>query len=291
MRFSRVGTCFVIVGLYLVARIMPLALYKGFQNPMLAWLLSIGLTAVTMLVQLAYAVSIVRLKLPAKKAALLALASGVVAGSALYAMYYMNVHHPFHGGLTGFIVFRTVDLLKDVFLILFATSLGYLISFIIREPNILLPASFFAGIVDYWGVTSGPVAHMLAKTPNIVSQASVHMPKVIVHSAHKVYAIDSMIGMGDFLFFALFMGALYRFNMNVKGAFWYGYALLTAFMLFVMFSSRGVAIPALVPMGVAILLTNAKNFKLNREELLAMLYVGILLFVGLIAMLFFTHGK
>ena len=87
--------------------------------------------------------------------------------------------------------------------------------------------------------------------------------------------------MGDFLFFALFMSVLYKFNMNVKGAFWFGYGLLTAFILLVAFNKTEIAIPALVPLGLAILATNAKNVKFKREELFAILYVGIVVFIAL----------
>jgi len=291
MRFSRIGSCFIIIGAYLLIRLTPIAIRSGFKSPILALIISILLTAVTMLIQLAYAASIVRLRLKPSKAALIALGSGLIVTVILYVpgRYVHNAaffHSPI-GILTGF----SLSLLKDIFLILFAATLGYLVSFIVREPNILLPAAFFAGIVDYWGVTSGPVAHWLDKAPGVVSKASVHMPPVVVQTASKVHVIESMIGMGDFLFFALFMGVLYRFNMNVKGSFWFGYGLLTAFMLLVTFSSWNIAIPALVPMGVAILATNAKNFNLKREELLAIVYVGILLLVGLLVAWFVMHKK
>ncbi|MCL6630007.1 MAG: hypothetical protein K6U00_10450, partial [Armatimonadetes bacterium] len=58
-----------------------------------------------------------------------------------------------------------------------------------------------------------------------------------------------------------------------------GYALLTASMVLVMVV--GGAIPALVPMGLAIIASNIRLFKLNREELLATVYVGLILFVFL----------
>lgn len=169
----------------------------------------------------------------------------------------------------------------DLFLMVFAGLLGHMISFIVREPNILLPAASFAALVDYWNVTWGILSKAIVSKPGVVARLSVTVPTPIGNA--------STIGMGDFVFWALFFGVLYRFNMNVKAAFWLGYALLTASMVLIMFV--GGAIPALVPMGLAITASNIRLFKLNREELLATIYVGLILFVFLtISAILFVRG-
>jgi hypothetical protein len=90
----------------------------------------------------------------------------------------------------------------------------------------------------------------------------------------------TMIGMGDFVFLALYFSVLYRFAMNVRGTFWLGYVLLTASMLFVL--SSGV-LPALIPVALAVIIANRRLFKLSRDEKLAIVYVGIFVVVLLTA--------
>ena len=166
---------------------------------------------------------------------------------------------------------------------LFAGLLGYTISFIVREKNILLPAAIFAALVDYWNVSWGPLSHILVDKPSVVAAAAVSMPAVSAGMPGMI------IGMGDFVFLSLFFGVLYRFRMNVKGTFWLGYGLLTASMLAVMYF--GSAFPALIPMSLAVVAANAKLFKLKREEQLAMVYVGALLLAALILMWIFMFRR
>lgn len=277
MRFSRIGTCFAIAGAYLAIRLMPVLLRHAFQRPALALLVSLGLTVFTMLFQLGLVVSVVRLKVKPLTALLLCIASGAIVASVMLIPSHL---------VRGSVGFIATLLAHDLFLILFASCLGYLVSFIVREPNILLPATIFAGFVDYWGVTYGPVSKMLEKAPQVVEKASVHMPTVKVANV----MIASTIGMGDFMFMALFMGVLYRFSMNVKGAFWLGFVLLTVSMIAVMVAVN-LAVPALVPLGIAILVTNWRHLKLKREEVMATLYVGILLLLGLGVHVFFMYRK
>jgi len=268
MRFNRILVCIAVSLVYLAIRV--LALWPiDISSHALQFALAVVLTAVTMFFQLTLIFSVVRLRMTPLHTVLLTVCSGTLVALILYNPdLMMHVMGPF------------LPLGHDLFLILFATSLGYFISFIIREPNILLPAVVFAGLVDYWGVSMGPVGNMVKNAPTVVAKASVAMPTVTLHGIR----VASMIGMGDFLFMALFLGVLYRFSLNAKGAFWLGFGLLTLAMLAVM-ATRIPAVPALLPMGVAVLATNMKAFNLKRDEIFATLYVGIILlvFIGLYA--------
>lgn len=176
--------------------------------------------------------------------------------------------------------------MRDIALIFFAVSLGYTLSVIVREPNILLPVAIFAAIVDFWSVNFGPLAILLATRPQVVEAAAVQVPAL--GQAMPV----SMIGVGDFVFLALFFGVMYRFRMNVIGAFWMGYALLTVTMFLVIAAPGFGAVPALVPIAIAVIGANAKHFKLKRGEVLSMLLVGIILLAFLIlSVVLMSRGK
>ena len=264
MRIGRIGPCILMAGAYIII-IFAITMAKLVKlNVHLAIGLSVVSVCVLMLVQLAFVISVVGLRMRPRLSALLALLSAAVFVGILFS----KLHAPMMAilGLAS---------IQQLSLMLFAAALGYTISFIVREPNILLPIAIFAAFVDYWSVTWGPLSQILEKKPAIVAAVSVHMPTPVPGVP------GTMIGMGDFVFLALFFGVLYRFSMNVKGTFWLGYGLLTASMLVVM--GLGGALPALIPMGLAVVAANAKLFKLKREELLAIVYVGALLLVVLIA--------
>ncbi len=169
-----------------------------------------------------------------------------------------------------------VSALRDLGLMFFAVSLGYTVSVIVREPNVLLPVAIFAAIVDFWSVNFGPLAILLATRPEVVEAAAVQVPAV----GHAVPV--SMIGVGDFVFLALFFAVMYRYGMNIVGAFWLGYALLTATMIAVIRVPWLNAVPALVPIAIAVVGANTRHFKLKRGEILSIILVGVILLAFLI---------
>jgi len=265
MRFMRRGgTSIAGAAAYVAIRLGMHMVGPGILDPRLAIVSSI---AIMMLVQLALVVSIARLQMKPRLTALWAL---------LFAVGFVGMvllPRIGHAGSAGAEI--GLAAVQDLLLMLTAAFLGCTISYVIREPNILLPAAVFAGLVDYWSVSWGPLSRIMEKKPSVVAAMSVHVPTPVPGVP------GTMIGMGDFVFLALFFGVLYRFGMNVRGAFWLGYLLLTAAMLVVL--GYGGALPALVPMGVAVVATNIRRFHLNRDELLATLYVGVLLLVLLVA--------
>ncbi len=265
MRLSRAGACVVVAGVYLVLRFaMPMAGH-GLLNPHLAVFLSV---AVIMMMQLALVVGIAGLRIGPRSTAFLAVLTAVLLAGTVILLARIKP-------IASAAVFDNLAVLQDLFLMLFAAFLGYTVSFIVREPSLLLPVAVFAALVDYWSVSWGPLSHVIENKPSVVAAASVHMPTPVPGVP------GTMIGMGDFVFLALFFAVLFRFGMNVRGAFWLGYILLTASMLVVL--KLGGALPALLPMGVAVIATNMRFLKLKRDELLATLYVGAMLLVLLVA--------
>ena len=273
MRLGRIGVCIALAGAYVALRFAALWIKPGVLSPEVV---VFAYTALLMLVQLAFVVSIAGLRLRPQSSALLMLPGAV--GAAAMILLEMKL-----ATQTPVAMLVTVSVFRDLCLMVFGGSFGCLFSFIIREPNVLLPAAVFAGFVDYWNVSWGPLSRVIERKPDVVAMVSVHMPAP-VPGMH-----GSTVGIGDFVFLALFFAVLYRFGLNVRGAFWFGYGLLTACILLVL--KFETPVPALVPIAIAVVGANIRNFKLQREELLATLYVGVLLLLLILASVIFLFRR
>ena len=269
MRLSRSAGCMLVGGVYVILRVtIPML---GHQH-VSALLLIVTSVALMMLVQLALAVCIAGLGWKPGRSALWALGSGLVFAGLLILMNHPRLSAPAP-------ILRALDGTQQLSLMLLASFLGCTISHIVREANMLLPVAMVAAIVDYWNVSQGPLGHFIATKPAVVSAVAVQMPSPVKGIP------GAMIGMGDFVFLALYFSVLFRFSMNAAGTFWLGYAVLTASMLAV---TKVPALPALVPMGLAVVIANRRHFKLSREEKKAVLVVGLVLLALVIAAGFIT---
>jgi hypothetical protein len=279
MRSGRVGACIGIAGVFVALRLIiaivgiaQVGAHPAYVGMMIA-LISI---AALMLVQIAFVASFTRLQMRISRSALL-----MVPGLAIIVMIgFLPRLGLLPHSIPALVALRV---LRDLSLMLLAVSFGYTLSFLVKAPNVLLPAGVCAALVDFWGVNWGPLSRMLVSHPDVVAAASVQMPTPIRGMP------GTMIGMGDFVFLALFFAVMYRHSMNVKGAFWLGYGLLTLSMFAVMTNVIG-AIPALVPMVIAIVGMNMKFFKLKRDEWFAVLYAGLLI-VALFAIWMFAFRR
>lgn len=164
-------------------------------------------------------------------------------------------------------------------LIIAASSFGCLISFILREPNILLPVAGLAAYVDVWTVLVGPTSKVLEEAPHVVSAVAAAIPSM--GGASSGFAPIAFIGPADFIFFALFLAAAYRLKMEPKRTFWIAFPLLTIGMITVLSNLFPLGLPALTLIGVSVILGNYKHFKLKRDEYIAMGIVAVLLIAAI----------
>ena len=166
----------------------------------------------------------------------------------------------------------------ELSLIVLLCMLGYLFSLILREPNLLLPAALFAPMFDIWTVFWGPAHTSMQKAPTVVEAVSTSVP-----APGSIKPI-SMIGPGDIVFLTLFFAAIYRFKMNDRRTYWFALPLLVLTMTAVLKSAS--ALPALVPMGIAVIAANWRLFKLTRQEkwslaVVALIVIGFVAFAAL----------
>jgi hypothetical protein len=165
--------------------------------------------------------------------------------------------------------------LVDVSRSLAAAGIGAFVASLIRDRNILLPATVFAAFADYLMVyTSIGTVNKALQTEQgqrVIRSMSAH-----VATAHPSIAAPT-VGMADYVFLALFFACVYRFGMNERATFT---AFFVALGLSLFFVLTGHALPALVPMGLAFVAANFRHFRLSRSELQAMgLAFGIVVVV------------
>jgi hypothetical protein len=179
--------------------------------------------------------------------------------------------------------FRKYGVVSELGLIFGAIGLGMLVAQAIRYPNVLLPVALVAATVDIWGVNmGGPVSQIIKKAPNIAETATVKIPKMGAARAQqrgKAPPPIALIGVGDFLFLSILFACLAKFQMNLRGAFWWSVGLsLVALLLLPVVKAP---LPGLPFIALGIIIPNWQYFQFTREEKFAMLYAGILLVVVL----------
>jgi len=175
----------------------------------------------------------------------------------------------------------------DISLIFAASFLGCLVAGGIREPNLLLPIAIVAALVDYWGVHFGPTQALLSKAPQILHTMSAKIPTLgKAAQAPGGLPYIAMIGPGDFLFLGIFYTCVHKFGMKGRLTFILTAILLTLGMLMALLTPVAY-IPALVPMGLAVIGANWRYLKFKREELFALLYAGI--FIAILIWLFIIY--
>lgn len=164
------------------------------------------------------------------------------------------------------------------------TFLGIALSRIVREPNVLLPVALIAMPVDYLGAMTpiGFTQNAVQKHPGIVHAVSVSVPTI--GGLHPV----GYIGPGDALFLAFFLAIVQRLGLNIRGTLAWMYGLLTLTMLIVLVS--GVNVAALIPMGLAVLIANGPAFRLQRSEVFATLYAGLLVLALAVGFFAYSHA-
>lgn len=170
----------------------------------------------------------------------------------------------------------------SLLMILAASAFGYLLSFILRNPNIILPVAGFAVYMDIWTVMAGPTGRALERAPHVVQAVSAALPDP--GGASAGFAPIAYIGPADFIFVAMFLGALTRLKMEPNRTFWILFPALTIGMLAVLTGLPIPGLPALVLIGPVSIIANRKHFKLKQDEWIAIAVVGALLTIVTLAL-------
>lgn len=207
-------------------------------------------------------------RLPWKSGALLGigLAFAVPMGVSLL-MQNLNIRSPF---LSSFLTLTA----NNLFLPVAAALIGAAIGRIIKHPNTLLAGAGFAIFFDFVVVTMGTVAQLMKTNSNIINIVSLGGGNTSavriaeLPSWMRQKAVDPItgvtIGPADVLFLALFQAAVYHQRLSPRATFWWMFALLMLALALV--EVTGLPVPALIPMGVAVLIANAKHAAFTKTE-------------------------
>ncbi|MFN7015910.1 MAG: hypothetical protein ACK4P5_01910 [Fimbriimonadales bacterium] len=176
-----------------------------------------------------------------------------------------------------------------------AVGLGATLSKLIREKNLLAPVIPFAAMVDMLTVLTpgGFVKQVMEKAPEIAERASVAVMAApsAPEAAARLTPI-AVIGVGDFIFLALYAACLIRFGLRVRATMIGLFLALWVYLGLVLWvlPALGIAprLPALMPMALVTLAINWRSFQLSRQETIAS-FVVTMLALGIIAWLF-TRG-
>jgi len=169
-------------------------------------------------------------------------------------------------------------LLSDCALLFSALPLGRLISRGIRDPNLLVPIGAVAAVVDVWGVNlHGPVSQIMEKAPEAAHRFVTHVPAFGPPQLGAPQFV-AIIGLGDFVFLALFFACVHRFRLNFGGA-----AICSAVLALVGLTIALLVLPmpGLPFIALGVLLPNVRHFHFERSEKFALLYGGLFLMVCL----------
>ena len=160
---------------------------------------------------------------------------------------------------------------------------GRLLSRLLRDRNILLPVAVVAILADIFTVAIGPTGKALEHAPELVQKFSVGLPaagSAAGPEGAKGLAMLASMGIGDFVFLALFLTAAARFGLPLRrgGAIM---ATLVCLALAAYFLLPPVlpGIPLLPFIAGGFLLAYAGRLKLSRTERQALLWGGLLLTV------------
>jgi hypothetical protein len=171
-------------------------------------------------------------------------------------------------------------------LMLWCCGLGALLASIINDKNLLVPLSIFLAGFDAFLILNPDSLprKIMEKSPGVFTKVAAQVPS-IVQKAPGVTGVapSAFVGPADFIFLTMFFMALFKFRMRTSQTLTVMIPVLVAYLFtVVVFGSASIGpmslsqLPALVPIGLVILLVNWKEFNLNKQELASTLVVAVM---------------
>jgi hypothetical protein len=160
-------------------------------------------------------------------------------------------------------------------LLVWAAGLGVLVSLLFREKNIIVPVCIFLAGFDAWLIFNPHVftSQLVQQNSQVFRSVAMKVPAPKAAPSPEAKPEDrapkiiplAFIGPADLIFSMTFFAVLFRFKMKVKETLRWLVPVLIGYLVLV-FAAPGGMLPALVPIGITILLVNRGEFKLNTEE-------------------------
>lgn len=214
----------------------------------------------------------------------------VVGGLVVqFGIIFLGNNVPMHPALAGILI-----AIAQAALACWCVGLGALLGALVKDKNIILPIAIFLAAYDFflvltpWGFTQ----KLLKVAQPVFKQVANQIPAVTSGPAQGLAAPQAFVGMADLVFLAMFFIALFRFKMRTKETLYAVIPALIVYMVIVLvfgqqtlFGFSLAALPAMVPIGLAVLAVNWREFTLSRDEkistsVLAVLLLGFLIFAA-----------
>ncbi|MBL8060262.1 MAG: hypothetical protein JNK63_06060 [Chthonomonas sp.] len=170
-------------------------------------------------------------------------------------------------------------------LVLWCFGLGAVVACLIKDKNLLLPVALFLAGFDVFLVTFplGPVQQVLQRSPEVLAKVAYSIPKPAETGQAVGVHVSSYVGPADFIFLSMFFVALFKFSMRPHRTLPWMIVALVAYMITVLVFGHIelgpislAALPALLPIGLVILLVNSREFQLKKDEVLGTAIVGLI---------------
>ncbi len=155
---------------------------------------------------------------------------------------------------------------SQIGLMLWCVGLGAMLATLLKEKNLLIPVSVFLAAFDIFLVLTpiGPTKILLQVRPELLAKGGWTVPKVADSPTFGPVAATAYIGPADFVFMAMFAVAIYRFGLRPRQTILALIPALVAYLAFVFLIDA--PLPAMVPIGLAVLAVNWPEFRLTKEE-------------------------
>jgi hypothetical protein len=165
-------------------------------------------------------------------------------------------------------------------------GVGTLLSLVVRDKNLMIPIAVFLIGFDMFLVFNpdSPTRRIIENAPAVTQNVLATVPAAKSTETPKSGVYDfARVGPADLLFAATFFTLMFRFDMRAKKTLTWLIPVLVAYLLVVILFS-GVSIgpislsmlPAMVPIGLTVLLVNWREFKLQGQETVGVVLVTAL---------------
>ncbi|MBX3096194.1 MAG: hypothetical protein KF812_04975 [Fimbriimonadaceae bacterium] len=185
----------------------------------------------------------------------------LIHASAAY--FLMNVYKE---GLPSVLI----DALGNAGLLTWCLGLGAMVGLLIKDKNMLLPVAFFLAGFDVFLVfnPTAIVTRVVTENPEMFERLAASVPAAQPANTQQGITLAPMafVGPADFFFSAVFLVCLYRFGMRARETMKWLTVALTLYLVVVLSPLGLNMLPALVPIGLTVLLVNRKEFVLTKEE-------------------------
>lgn len=217
-------------------------------------------------------------------------AAGVLVAGLVVHLGLIFVLHP-TSIPAQIVLFRFLAGFKDAGLLTWCLGLGGLLAMLMRDKNMLLPVAIFLAAFDVFVILTpgGPTRSLMVEHPAVFSAIAYSVPNAGAGMVAPSAAVAGRIGPADMCLLGMFFIALHRFGMRTVATLRAMIPALIGYLAIVLlFGNDRIGpvrldmLPALVPIGLVIIVANRREFQMTKQEKLSTVIVACL-GLGLIA--------